>query len=251
MTPANKHITAVVTSRREVSSELWIVRMRPQEPLPFQAGQYATIGLHASERMVERPYSIASSPRDAELEFFIELVREGVLTPQLYNVPVGGQVYLRRSAKGRFLLDRGSGHPNHFMAATVTGVSPFRSMVHDLAAKEAAGEPVRESVALVHAASQSQELGYLEELTALARAHAWFRYIPTISRVWLDPGWRGETGRCEDVVRKHLDALGFTAADTTAYACGNPNMITNVKGILQRAGFAKESVKEELYWVAA
>jgi ferredoxin--NADP+ reductase len=51
-------------------------------------------------------------------------------------------------------------------------------------------------------------------------------------------------------VRKHLDTLGFTAAETTAYACGNPNMIENVKGVLQRAGYPKESFHQEIYWVA-
>ena len=95
----------------------------------------------------------------------------------------------------------------------------------------------------------SVELGYREELTGLAERHAWLHYIPTISRLWLEPDWKGETGRCEDVARKHLDALGFTANDTTAYACGNPDMIENVKGLLKRAGFAKEQVREEVYWV--
>lgn len=249
MTPAAKHLTAVVTSRREVSSDLWIVRIRPEEPIPFKAGQYVTIGLPASERMIERPYSIASSPRDPELEFFIELVREGALTPHLYNVPVGGQVYLRRSAKGRFLLD--GGRPNHFMVATVTGAAPFVSMVRELAEREAGGEAVAVSIAMVHAASLAQELGYLEELTEFARKHAWFHYIATVSRMWLDPNWQGEVGRAEDIARKHLDSFGFTARDTIVYACGNPDMITNVKGVMHRAGFSKESLKEELYWVAA
>ncbi|MBI3667990.1 MAG: ferredoxin--NADP reductase, partial [Acidobacteria bacterium] len=80
--------------------------------------------------------------------------------------------------------------------------------------------------------------------------HVWLQYIPTISRSWLNPDWKGELGRCEDVARKHLDAMGFTAADTTVYACGNPDMIQNVKGVLRRTGFPKEAVKEEVYWVA-
>ena len=180
------------------------------------------------------------------LEFFLEPVPHGELTPQLFNVPQGGEVFLRRSAKGRFLLDVASGHRNHFLVATVTGVAPYVSMVRELAERET----VPYQLAILQAASLSSELGYFEELTALAQAHAWLRYIPTISRTWLDPGWKGEVGRAEDVARKHLDALGFTAADTTAYVCGNPDMIENVKGVLRRAGFQKESLKEEVYWVA-
>lgn len=247
----SKHVTATVVSRREITPELWIVRLRPEEKIAFSAGQYVTVGLPAPDdpggKGIERPYSVASSPLEDELEFFLELVRQGQLTPQLHEVGPGGQVYLRRSAKGRFLLD--TGHPNHLLVATVTGVAPYVSMVRELAARAEGGEAIPYRLALLQGASVSVELGYREELTGLAERHAWLHYIPTISRIWLEPDWKGETGRCEDVARKHLDALGFSAKDTTAYACGNPDMIENVKGVLKRAGFAKEAVREEVYWV--
>ena len=245
-----KYLPATVVSRREITPELWVVRLRPQEPVPFTAGQYLTIGLEGGAKMIERPYSVASSPLEPELEFFVELVRHGKLTPQLYDVGVGGQVYLRRSAKGRFVLDVSSGHPNHFLVATVTGVAPYVAMAREWVTRAERGETVPHRLAVLQGASVSTELGYCDELTRLAQAHPWFRYIPTISRIWTDTDWKGELGRCEDVARKHLDALGFTAHNTTAYACGNPDMIENIKGVLKRTGFPKESIKEEVYWVA-
>jgi ferredoxin--NADP+ reductase len=193
---------------------------------------------------------VASAPDDPELEFFLELVPGGHLTPHLYDIPAGGQVCVRKLAKGLFLFDTKSGHPMHFMIATVTGVAPFLSMLREMARRERAGEVLPYRVALLQASSISRELGYCEELSGYAREFDWFHYIPTISRPWDDPTWRGELGRAEDVVRKHLDVLGFTPAETTAYACGNPNMIETVKGVLQRAGFPREFVKQEVYWVA-
>lgn len=249
----SKYVTATVVTRREITPELWVVRIRPEEKIAFSAGQYVTVGLPAPDgpggKMIERPYSVAASPLEAELEFFLELVHHGQLTPQLYDVGVGGQVFLRRSAKGRFVLNTASGHPHHFLVATVTGVAPYVSMARELATRAEGGPAIPYRVALLQGASVSAELGYAGELSKLAERHAWFRYIPTISRLWLESDWKGETGRCEDVVRKHLDALGFSAQDTTAYACGNPDMIENVKGVLKRAGFAKEAVREEVYWV--
>ncbi|HOK47125.1 MAG TPA: FAD-binding oxidoreductase [Bryobacteraceae bacterium] len=245
----SKHIAAVITSRRDVTPELWIVRVRPEEPIQFVPGQYVTIGLPGEGRLIERPYSVVSSPREPELEFFVELVPGGHLTPHLYNVPVGASgLTIRRAAKGRFLFDDRSGRTCHFMVATVTGVAPFVSMMREFAARVEEGEPWPHRIALVHGASVSRELAYCEELSEYDRRFEWFRYIPTISRTWLDPGWRGELGRAEDIVRKHLDALGFTPSGTTAYACGNPNMIENVKGVFQRAGYPKESFKQEVYW---
>jgi ferredoxin--NADP+ reductase len=245
-----KHVPAVVTLRRDISADLWIVRLRTEEKIVFRPGQYVTVGLPGPERLIERPYSVASSPREDELEFFLELVPGGHLTPHLYDIAVGGEVEVRRLAKGLFVFDAQSGRRNHFMIATVTGVAPFVSMLREFASRQDDGAPLPYRIALLHGASVSRELGYCDELSAYARRYSWFTYIPAISRAWLDPGWGGELGRVEDVARKHIDALGFAAADTTAYACGNPGMIENVKGILERAGFPRTSVKQEVYWVA-
>jgi ferredoxin--NADP+ reductase len=245
-----KHVAGVVVSRRDISSDLWIVRVRTEERVAFEPGQYATIGLPGPGRLIERPYSIASSPRDEELEFFLELVPGGHLTPHLYDVPEGGEVFVRRVAKGRFVFDRASGRPNHFMIATVTGAAPFVSMLREFAARQSEGTPMQYRIALLHAASVSRELGYCDELSELARRCAWLTYIPTVSRGWLDPEWNGERGRAEDVARKYMDGLGFGPSGTTAYACGNPDMIENVKALLERAGFPREAVKQEVYWVA-
>jgi ferredoxin/flavodoxin---NADP+ reductase len=240
-----RHVGAVVTSRRDIGSDLWIVRLRPADRICFTPGQYATVGLKGPEGLTERPYSISSSPREDELEFFLELVRGGRLSPHLYEIPVGGQVQVRRVAKGRFVFDQSSGRPNHFMIATVTGAAPFLSMVRELAARHDEGQAVPYRVALLHGASLSRELGYCEELATLAGRCPWLTYIPTLSRPWENPAWTGERGRAEDVARKHLDGLGFTPADTTVYACGNPDMIEHAKRILDRAGFPKEAVRHE------
>jgi ferredoxin--NADP+ reductase len=245
-----KHVGAVVTSRRDISTDLWIVRIQPEEKISFVPGQYVTVGLPGEARLIERPYSVASSPRDEQLEFFLELVPGGHLTSHLYDVPPSGQVYVRREAKGRFLFDDKSGHPDHFMVATVTGAAPFVSMLREFAARHDEGQVVPHRIAMLHAASISRELGYCEELSGYAGRYPWFTYIPTISRGWIDTAWSGELGRAEDVLRKHMDTLGFNSAETTVYACGNPNMIENVKAVLERAGFPKEFVKQEVYWVA-
>lgn len=246
---APKHLKGQVTSRRDVTPELWIIRIRPETQIKFIPGQYVTVGLASDGKIVERPYSVASSPGEPELEFFVELVNEGQLTPPLHEVPVDGKVYLRPLAKGRFAYDRNSGHPNHLMISTGTGVAPFISMVREAIVRAKSGEELRHRVVLLQAASLAGEFGYDRELAELAKEHDWFDYIPMISRIWLDAGWHGERGRAEDVVRKYQDKFGFTPADTTAYICGNPNLIENVNSMLKRAGFPKESIREEVYWV--
>jgi len=247
----SKHVPAVVTLRRDVSSDLWIVRLRPDEKIPFLPGQYVTVGLPGEDRLIERPYSVASSPRDEQLEFFLELVPGGHLSSHLYDIPVGGRVWVRREAKGRFLFDDKSGRLDHFMLATVAGAAPFVSMLREFGARHDEGLAVPYRISMLHAASIARELGYCEELCSFANRYPWFHYIPTVSRRWLDPNWGGELGRVEDILRKYLDINNFAPSATTAYACGNPNMIENAKAMLERAGVPREAVQQEIYWVAS
>jgi ferredoxin--NADP+ reductase len=245
-----KHLTGVVTERRAITDELRIVRVRVEGQIAFVPGQYVTVGLPIGGKLIERPYSVASDPREPELEFFLEAVPGGKLSPHLSEVPVGGHVFVRPAPKGRFNLDTQSGHVNHFMVATVTGVAPYVSMVRSLAASRVPRDAVPCRILILHSASVPAELAYRGELSGLAQEQPWLRYIPTISRSWLDPEWTGERGRAEDVARKYLDASEFAPPSTTAYLCGNPHMIRNMEGILQRAGFPKESIRREIYWPA-
>ena len=245
---AEEHQKATIVWRKNHAEDLWSIRIRPEQRLTFEPGQYATLGVQVSAEVLERPYSIVSSPKEDEVEFFFELVRRGGLTPRLYALQVGDPSLMRREAKGLFTLDDQSGHKQHYLVCTVTGVSPYVSMVRTLVHEAKEGRPIDLKVVVLQAASRSREFAYHDELAGLAQEFDWLHYIPTVSRPWEDPSWRGEVGRVEDVLRKHLDSLGLEPSNTTAYLCGQPQMIQNSKGILERKGFAKEFIREELYW---
>jgi ferredoxin--NADP+ reductase len=246
---SEKHQKVKVVSRRDHAGDLWSLRVQPEEKLRFKAGQYTTLGVQGNGKVIERAYSIVSSPLEEEVEFFFELVPHGELSPHLYGAQAGSELLMRRQAKGLFTLDSESGHRQHLLVATVTGVAPYVSMVRTAARQANQGQPPDYRMVLIQSASRSWEFAYREELQALAEQHAWLEYVPTVSRPWEDAAWIGEVGRAEDVLRKYLDSFGLTPETTTAYVCGHPQMIENTKGILARRGFSKESVREEGYWV--
>jgi len=249
---ADKFFSARVTSRKEIASDLWVIRLDPGGEFNFVAGQYATLGVRTPEKHSERAYSIVSSPYEKELEIFIELVLGGELTPRLHKVPVGGEITLRKIAKGRFTLDLQSGHKNHLLLCTVTGIAPFISYARTLYKDWKENRlPADIHLYLINGASRSWEFGYREEVERIAAEVPWLTYVPTISRPWEDPDWRGEVGRVEEIIRKYSDQWGLTGADTTGYLCGHPDMIEMGKGVLKRRGFAKEHLKEEVYWIPA
>ena len=241
--------TATVVSRRDLHDDLWVLRVTTDFDLGYRPGQYCTLALPVNGRLIERPYSICSSPEEEEIELFIERVPEGELTVPLFELGVGAEMPVRRRCKGLFLRDAPVAVHDHLLVATVTGIAPFISFIRTLRRRAERGEwaPVARLV-LLHGASISAELGYLEEMEALEREVPWFAYIPTISRPWLDPEWPGEVGRVEDVVRKHADRLELRPGGASTFICGNPQMIDNVRGAMRRRGFDDSAVHEEQYW---
>jgi ferredoxin--NADP+ reductase len=248
--PSDKFFTATVTHRRDIAADLWVIRVDPGGPFAFTAGQYATLGLPGSARLIERAYSIASSPYEPELEIFIELVPEGELTPLLHRLNVGDTMSIRKMPKGRFLHEVADGPADHLMLSTVTGIAPFLSLARTLAHEWDQGRFTGDQrLFLIQGASRSVELGYLQELETLARRLPWLTYVPTVSRPWDDPEWSGETGRVDDVIRKYADQWFPDPSRAMAHLCGHPSMIEHGKAILVRRGWAKSVVKEESYFV--
>ena len=52
----SKYQEVKVTYRKDFSPDLWMVRIRPEEPLPFRPGQYATLGIERDGKPLERAY---------------------------------------------------------------------------------------------------------------------------------------------------------------------------------------------------
>jgi ferredoxin--NADP+ reductase len=241
------HCSAELIERRDVAANLAVFRFLVAEQPSFTAGQYATIGIAADGDVIERPYSIVSSPYEPFLEFFVELVPGGVITPKLWELKLGSTILVRRRIVGHFTLD--STVNRHLMLATVTGVAPFVSILRTQQIERARGTASDHQLLVIHGASRAADFGpYLSELEELSRA-GWLSYRPTISRPWEEPNWKGETGRVEDIVRKHADQLGLDHSNSVAYACGHPEMVEHVKDILARARFLKDQIREEEYFI--
>jgi len=246
----NKFLSARILERRDISPDLWSIRVDPGGEYPYRSGQYATLGVVTPEKHHERPYSIVSAPHETTLEFFFELVPHGQVTPRLHAFRVGDEITLRKSAKGNFTLDVSGSCTNHFLVATVTGVAPYVSYVRSLyslwKSAKFAGE---HKLFILDGASRSWELGYSKELEAIAAEVPWLTYVSTVSRPWEDDHWKGETGRVDDVIRKYADTWKLTPLDTKIYLCGHPEMVENVRGIVRRRGWMETAIQAEAYFV--
>jgi ferredoxin/flavodoxin---NADP+ reductase len=245
---ASEHYNARLVRRVDEADDLAYFWVKYDGPaVHFEPGQYMTIGVYADDKLVQRPYSVASAPREADgggYEFYVRLVPILRFTTLLWRLPLGHGMRMI-GPKGKFLLEPQDSR-THLFVATGTGVAPFISMMRETLA---AGHPRR--TILLHGCSYVDELGYQELLEAWQREGTYpLTYVPTISRP-LDPrnaGWSGHTGRAEAVVGALCKELGLRPERTVVYICGNPEMILNVEGVLMDRGFPEFHVKKELYW---
>jgi len=181
-----------------------------------------------------RSYSIASAPHEAHLEFCIELVPGGVLSPRLFALTPGSPVRLGPGGKGSFVLS--SSARVHLMVATVTGIAPLRSMLRD-----AVRGGSRDRFVILHGASYADELAYRRELEDLAARLPQVDYQVTLSRPdeARNRGWSGERGRVDPLAERVAQQLDPAAVQV--YACGNSGMIAKVKQQLGARGFRVSS----------
>ncbi len=230
---------AEIVRRVDLTRDLWKIWLRPEIALQFKAGQYCTIGAEG----IERPYSIASSPVESEIELFIELIPypDGELTPVLHKLSVGDVVTMRPRAKGLFVLK--PEFENHVMISTVTGVAPFVSML-----REHLGNPTKGHRFFVfEGASYLDEFGYDQELVDISNTQDEITFIPTVSRPndKANALWTGEAGRVNGIFESHVETYSLNASNTVVYACGHPLMIEDVRRRVEGTGM---EFVEERFW---
>lgn len=235
-----KQLPAEVIEHREICASLLVLALRPSRPLFFEPGQYVKLFVEGTERR----YSIVSAPHEEVLEFCVERVPGGEMTARLWALRRGDVVGVRAKVKGKLQLDLR--FPFHFMVATVTGISPFVSMLRAYVYERRQGHKFH----VLHGARCHDEFPYHGELTRLAALRPdLVTYVPAVSRPAeaSNAGWIGETGRVSGLVAKYIAQYRLDPRSTLLYACGHPDMVKEVKKRCGRGGFR---VDTERYWKA-
>jgi ferredoxin--NADP+ reductase len=246
--PDAPQYNASIVKRVDLHESLIYVWVKFDGPAtPFLSGQYMTIGVFADGRIVQRPYSVASPPYEADdtgYEFYIRLVNGGQFTPLLWRLPAGHRMRMI-GPKGKFTLEPDDDR-THLFISTGTGNAPFVAMMKELLHD---GRPRR--AVFINGVSYEADLGYRDLLEHWERSGEYpVTYVPTVSRPG-DPanaGWTGWTGRTEAVLPRALDEFGLKPSNTIAYICGNPDMILAAEEIMGGRGFPEAQIKKELYW---
>lgn len=232
-----------------VPGKLFSLRCTRHPGFRFAAGQFARLGVKppGSDEIVWRAYSMVSSPHDEHLEFFSIVVEGGLFTGTLEHLRVGDTVYVDKTAYG-FLTTERFAHDlpeprSLWMLASGTGLAPFLSILTDLPVWEQFGPLV-----LVHSVRRREELAYADAIAGL-REHPVFgefldaspgrlRYLPVVTREAV-PGVlsRRITELIVDGSLERAAGLPLDPAQACVMLCGNPQMVKDLRSLLQERGF--------------
>jgi CDP-4-dehydro-6-deoxyglucose reductase len=170
----------------------------------------------------------------------IVLMEDGAGTSYLFNeVKIGSELSFR-GAQGVFTLPDAL-EDDYFLICTGTGIAPFRSMLHYIAAQQI----THKNVYLIFGTRTKDGLLYFNELTQLAANNPGFYYLPVLSR----QQWDGATGYVHEVYKKIVieNKNGNTLKPAHFYLCGWKNMIDEAKGKIIELGYDKKAIHLELY----
>lgn len=218
---------------------------------PYQAGQFAKIGLEIDGAIVGRPYSLVNAPQQQPLEFYYIEVQQGPLTSHLVKLQPGDRVLVAPRANGFMILDEVPPARHLWLIATGTGVGPFLAILDT-------DKPWQrfERVVLVYAVRTLSELSYQERIAQIQALHpAQFAFVPIISREVSDFALPGRIPqRFADGTLEARAGIKASAEDSQVMLCGNPQMVEDTMALLSERGLKKHRRKDpgqitvESYW---
>lgn len=241
-----------------LTDKLFSVTVTRDPEFSFIPGQFARLGLCVGDDNTGtaadlvpnewRAYSMVSKPDADVLEFFSVVVPEGKFSPALARLEAGDPLWIDKSVFGFLTLERFVDGEDLWLVATGTGLSAYLSMLRDPATWKRF-----KRIILLHGVRHANELAYRQELLSLASLHnsqrTQFIYLPVTSQEpltcdlspsvqpqWLSPARLTtllNSGELEQRAGVDLDP-----ARARIMLCGNPAMVTDMRGLLSARGFA-------------
>lgn len=235
---------ATVVSHRRVLSDLAIIRLEADAPIPYAAGQYLSVQIPQRPHMW-RYLSAAIPPNPyGQLEFHVRRVSGGWVSPAMVADTTVGDRWELSSPLGALQVDRDCGE-DVLMIGSGTGIAPLRAQVMEMAMR---GTNPR--VHLFVGGKYPCDLYDIETLWQLSLTNPWLTVVPVIEEdenPWwnnipvpeLAPGLhqplRGKLGRV-------VTEFG-SWADRQVQVCGSPSMVRTTLFALEKVGTPRHHIK--------
>lgn len=190
-------ISCKVTSVDAITETVYRVRLVPDSPFSFRAGQYLMVVIDERDK---RPFSMASTPDEqgfielhigaSELNLYAMAVMDRILKDREIVIDIPhGDAWLRDEDDRPLILIAGG-----------TGFSYVRSILFTALARN----PARE-IAIYWGGREEKHLYDLAELEALSVNHPNLSVVPVVEQP--EEGWRGRSGTVLTAVMQDFGTL--------------------------------------------
>jgi ferredoxin-NAD(P)+ reductase (naphthalene dioxygenase ferredoxin-specific) len=229
-------LKATVVAVEDMTHDIKRLRLRPNKPLSFTPGQYATLQF-TPEHI--RPYSMAGLCTDEELEFHVRLVPDGRVTTHIANelkagdsVRVSGPLgtaYLRQKHEGPMLCVAGG-----------TGLAPVLSIV-----RGALVAGMRNPIHVYFGVRSPMDIYGAHWLEQLKKEHSNLHVHIVVTTGNDNPALR--SGLVTDAVAHDWSRL----EGWRAYLCGAPPMVEAATFLAKQKGVLPEHIHADAFYPSA
>ena len=241
-----------VTHVRHWTDTLFSFRTTRNPSFRFLNGQFTMIGLEVDGRPLLRAYSMASANYEEELEFFSIKVADGPLTSRLQHLKEGDAILINRKPVGTLIHDNLKPGRRLYLLGTGTGLAPFLAIIKDPETYER-----YEKVVLVHGCRQIAELAYGELITRDLPEHELLGesvreklvYYPTVTREPFRNRGRITSLIASGRLFEDVGLPALTPEEDRLMLCGSPEMLRDLRALLDGRGFCEGSHSEPGHYV--
>ena len=203
------------------------VRLAPEEPVPFRAGQFVQLTVPG---LGEAPFTPSSDPRVAD-RLEISILKTGAVTDRLHEMKPGAGLGLRGPFGKGYPLEKLAGQEVVLVGGGV-GLAPLRALIYALLA-----EPEKyKRIVILYGARTPAELSFRKQY------EEWARPKNVTVKTTIDvahPDWDGHVG----LVTTLIDELkGVDTSKAYAVSCGPEIMLKFVTLKLLEKGFGDEHI---------
>ncbi|MDH6215085.1 NAD(P)H-flavin reductase/hemoglobin-like flavoprotein [Streptomyces pseudovenezuelae] len=203
-----------------------VLTVRPNQPYPFLAGQYASVETPWWPR-IWRHYSFASAPRhDGLLTFHVKAVPAGWVSNALVHRSRPGDILRLGPPAGSMTVDHTT-DSGLLCLGGGTGIAPIRALVEDVAEH---GE--RRPVEVFYGARTDHDLYDIDTMLRLQQTHPWLSVRAIIDQ--------HAHLQLPDAIRQYGPWSGYDA-----YLSGPPGMIRNGVDALRNVGIPSERIRHD------
>ncbi len=223
---------AILNSREHLASKFHFYEFDSTGLKNFRVGQH--ISVRVAEATI-RNYSIATFDEN-KMGVLVDVGPGGPGSIFFKNLQVGDEMrYL--GPFGGFVLRDDPDVKDVYFFVTGSGVAPIKCMLEELLIKQ----KTKKNVNVYFGLGTEQDIIWNDYFEELSRDYPNFRYKISLSRP--SEAWTGEKG----YITKFVQSMENPKA-SSAYLCGNPNMINDAKKLLIEKGVPTEKVYTESFF---